>query len=59
MMINNQDQGVILGNYGESEKMNRIVLGQGLKCAWTVMDGVQALILKTERHPATYWPAWP
>jgi len=28
---------------------------QGLKCGWTVMDGVQALIFKPGRRPATSW----
>jgi len=30
-------------------------LRQGLKCGWTVMDGVQALIFKPGRRPATSW----
>jgi len=26
---------------------------QCLKCGWTVLDGVQALLFKAGRHPAT------
>jgi len=28
---------------------------QCLKCGWTVMDGVQTLLFKCGRHPATSW----